>query len=343
VRVVQAAAHRATDETAAAVAELSRRAEALLRPHVAAGEACALLDFPNHGNVGDSAIWLGTRALLARLGARVAYASDCLTLRADTLRACVGDGPIFLQGGGNLGDLWPAFQRFREEVVEAFPDRRVVILPQAIHFQDAGHLERARRVFGAHPRLTLMVRDRQSLEIARAQLSLDAVLCPDLAFGLGPLRRAGAPVHDVLLLARRDQEAAAERAARQAHAADVRVADWSSDDWMVGTVRFLTRRALRPRLLGRQWRHVTPVYDAFARARLRAGVRLLSRARVVVTDRLHGHVLCVLLGIPHVALDNSYGKVRSLLDTWTGGLPVVSRAESAERAVALARSLAGSA
>jgi hypothetical protein len=44
-----------------------------------------------------------------------------------------------------------------------------------------------------------------------------------------------------------------------------------------------------------------------------------------------------------VALDNSYGKVRSLLDTWTGGLPVVSRAESAERAVALARSLAGSA
>jgi pyruvyl transferase EpsO len=112
---------------------------------------------------------------------------------------------------------------------------------------------------------------------------------------------------------------------------------------MVGTVRFLTRRALRPRLLGRQWRHVTPVYDAFARARLRAGVRLLSRARVVVTDRLHGHVLCVLLGIPHVALDNSYGKVRSLLDTWTGGLPVVSRAESAERAVALARSLAGSA
>jgi pyruvyl transferase EpsO len=337
--VDQATAGREIDDSTTAIAELRSQAESLLRTLVRPGEPCALLDFPNHGNVGDSAIWLGTRALLERVGARVAYASDCLTLSAPRLRASVGEGPIFLQGGGNLGDLWPQFQRFREHVIESFPDARIILLPQAIHFEHRDNLDRARRIIGSHPRLTLLVRDRQSLEIARSGLSVDAILCPDMVFGLGPLPRVSAPRHDVLLLARRDKEAAGDRAAAHVSGAQVHIADWGEDDRVVGAVRFVTRRALRPRLLGSLWRHVTPVYDAFAGARLRAGIRLLSSGRVVVTDRLHGHLLCLLLGIRHVVLDNSYGKVRSTLDTWTGHLPLVSRGDSPERALALARAL----
>jgi exopolysaccharide biosynthesis predicted pyruvyltransferase EpsI len=322
-----------------AVLKLRKQAEDVLRSVVGPGESCALLDFPNHGNVGDSAIWLGTRALLQRVGMRVAYASDWLSLRPAILRKCVGDGPILLQGGGNLGDLWPQFQIFREHVIETFPHQRIVLLPQAIHFEHRDNLERARRVFAGHPRLTVMVRDRQSLEIARAGLSVEPILCPDFAFGLGPLRRVSPPRHDVLLLARGDKEKAGDRAAAHVFGAGTEVADWGEDDLVVGVVRAVTRRALRPRLLGGLWRHVVPVYDALARARLRAGIRLLSRGRVVVTDRLHGHVLCVLLGIPHVVLDNSYGKVRSLLDTWTGQLPLVSQARSPEQAEAQVRAL----
>jgi exopolysaccharide biosynthesis predicted pyruvyltransferase EpsI len=325
------------EETQAAIAALAREAERVLRPLVRPGERCALLDFPNHGNVGDSAIWLGTRALLQRLGARVVYASDFLTLRAPTLRAAVGDGPIFLQGGGNLGDLWPAFQRFREEVIESFPESPIVLLPQSIHFEDRHNLARARQVFRAHDRLTLLVRERQSLELARAQLELPATLCPDLAFGLGPLRRSSAPTEDLVLLARRDRETAGDRAAF--HVSGGRDVDWAHDGLLVDAIRAFARRALRPRLLGDLWRGVLPIYDAFARVRLRAGIRLLSQGRVVVTDRLHGHVLCVLLGIPHVALDNSYGKVSGTIEAWTGRLPVVSVASTPERALELARAL----
>ena len=36
----------------------------------------ALIDFPAHPNVGDSAIWLGERAYLRRRGADVAYTCD---------------------------------------------------------------------------------------------------------------------------------------------------------------------------------------------------------------------------------------------------------------------------
>ncbi|MCG6927123.1 MAG: polysaccharide pyruvyl transferase family protein [Acidobacteria bacterium] len=331
------ARHEAEEAARATVAALRGKAESVLRPLVRPGERCALLDFPNHGNVGDSAIWLGTRALLERLGARVVYASDCFTLRAATLRAAVGDGPIFIQGGGNFGDLWHYFQDFREHIVESFPESRIVQLPQSIHFEDGANLERVRRVFGAHDRLTLLVRERKSLELARTELGLPAVLCPDLAFGLGPLRRSSRPAHDLVVLARGDKETAGDRAA--VHVGSGRVADWGDDDPLLGAVRAVVRRVLRPRLLGGLWGGVLPVYDAFARARLRAGVRLLSRGRVVVTDRLHGHILSVLLGVPHVVLDNSYGKLSHTLDAWTGHLPLVSVAGSPGQALELAHAL----
>jgi len=40
---------------------------------------------------------------------------------------------------------------------------------------------------------------------------------------------------------------------------------------------------------------------------------------VAITDRLHGHILCLLLGIPHVVLPDRYGKLRGFVEAWTSG------------------------
>ena len=52
-------------------------------------------------------------------------------------------------------------------------------------------------------------------------------------------------------------------------------------------------------------------------ARLRAAFKFLSRGKVIISDRLHAHILSVLLGKPNVMLDNSYKKVTSFHNTWT--------------------------
>ena len=39
----------------------------------------------------------------------------------------------------------------------------------------------------------------------------------------------------------------------------------------------------------------------------------------MITDRLHAHILCTLLDHPHIALDNSYGKLKGFIEAWTGG------------------------
>jgi pyruvyl transferase EpsO len=60
---------------------------------------------------------------------------------------------------------------------------------------------------------------------------------------------------------------------------------------------------------------------------------------VVVTDRLHGHILSVLLGIPHVLMDNSYGKNESFYATWTHDLDLVRWAKGGDDPLQLAQSL----
>jgi exopolysaccharide biosynthesis predicted pyruvyltransferase EpsI len=322
------------------ITRLQRQLEAVIRPLLPRGEPVALVGFPNYANVGDSAIWLGTLACLRALGsAAPRYVCDHATYTRERLAAGVGNGTILLHGGGSLGDLWPEHEGLREEVIAAFPANPIIQLPQAIHFQERVALAHARAVFDRHPRLTLLLRDQQSLTIARNEFRAPSVLCPDMAFCLGALPQQATARRRVLWLGRMDQESAA--ASRVPADAGIEPVDWLTEHapllWLAR--RLGSRRLLRVR--GLRWlRTALPwTYDWAARQRLLRGCRLLSGGRVVVTDRLHGHILCVLLGIPHVLLDNSYRKVRSFHETWTRDCELVRWCESGSQALRLADGL----
>ena len=66
---------------------------------------------------------------------------------------------------------------------------------------------------------------------------------------------------------------------------------------------------------------------------------MLQSARVVVTDRLHGHVLSLLLDIPHVVIGDRNGKLRRFIDTWTSSSTLLHWADSADEADRLANGL----
>lgn len=330
------------------IAELNQLLDATLAPLVPAGARVALLDFPNHNNVGDNAIWLGELAYLERRGAEIAYVCDLSSFCADALRARLDDGIILLHGGGSFGSLWPRHQAFRERVVSDFPQHRIVQLPQTVDFTNEPSLERARRVFGAHRDFVALVRDHDSLGVATGRLGLRAVACPDMAFALGALARRP-PAKDILWLARTDHEAASPRPAP--NGGGVEVVDWLrgepgrpwSHGWAAVTVR--SRRAMAT-LMERQpslRRGLTPflgvAFEQLAERRLRRGLRILSRGRVVVTDRLHGHVLSLLLGIPHVLLDNRFGKVTRFHRTFTSTCSLARRASDPEEALEVAREM----
>lgn len=299
------------------------------------GEPIALVDFPNIRNVGDSAIWLGEMAYLSSRGIkRPAYVSTRHDFSPEDLDARVQGGPIFIHGGGNFGDIWEAHQTFREEILQRWPGRPVIQFPQSIHYGSQARADETARIIDKHGNFTLLVRDEESRHFAQKHFDCRVLLCPDMALCIGALQSPVRPSLPVLAMLREDLEKAGSR--DLSRFPDVPAEDWISEPWLPVRVakafgmagQFATFDAMRVRF-GR--------FNAAAHQRFGRGIRQIGRARAIVTDRLHVHILSLLLGRPHAVLDNSYGKIGRFMAAFTGGTDLTHRASSLSDAIEWAR------
>jgi len=305
----------------------------ILAPLMPEDGKLALLDFPDHANVGDSAIWLGEIAYLKQWHQITPrYVSSLQTFSAEAMEQAVGRAPIFLHGGGNFGDLWPRHQVFRELIVQRYPDRPIIQLPQSIHFNEGVNVAKAASVINAHPDFTLLVRDKQSYDIAKEAFTCRVELCPDMAFSLGAQHSRIHSRYPLLLLLRTDYESQTPAPTASQLPPGAVVEDWLEERFSIydrirrrlpppgfNALNYNARRELR--------------YRRLAENRLVRGLRQLSSAQYIITDRLHAHILSILLNIPHVTLDDNYGKIRRFDETWTNGLTLSDAVESLDEAI----------
>jgi exopolysaccharide biosynthesis predicted pyruvyltransferase EpsI/glycosyltransferase involved in cell wall biosynthesis len=339
------------DATAELVLELGEEALGALAVAVDGASRCVLAGYPNHGNPGDHAIWLGAKQMLRKLGVEVVYECDWKTYsRAAVARAVEQGAMIILTGGGNFGDLWPNTQGLRERVLADFPGVRMLQLPQSIQFEHDENRERVRALLAQHGNVELMVRDGDSLDRARRWFEVPVTLVPDLAFGVW-LPPIGDPtVVDIVWIARGDKESRGFEPPPGARG--VERCDWMplpadsdpglagprlspSMDALLARNKAMTRAATRgeefdDKLLSRVWAKLS-------RERLALACSVLRRGRVVVSDRLHVHVLALRMGVPTVVGDNSYGKVRGLYETYTSRAPTARWARTPDDALATAQ------
>lgn len=160
-----------------------------------------------------------------------------------------------------------------------------------------------------------------------------------MAFLLGGLARSERPANSIVALLRTDQEKAFDTTGSFP---DVHVTDWIGSERIL--LKKLTRRLDRmyeasPRSRGILDRMKPSLYNRLATRRLQRGIDILSSGRVVITDRLHAHILCTLLGVKHVVLDNSYNKIGNYRSTWKSGESLAVSASSFEDAVEQARAM----
>jgi pyruvyl transferase EpsO len=315
------------------------------------GRRVALVDYPHSINSGDHAIWLGEKAFLKAAGAEVAYQCHAFDYRPDALAETVGDGLILMHGGGNFGDLYTLYNEFRLRVLADFPANPVIVLPQQATFLDHAYLNRVRRVLA--PRtgpLTLVARDATTQRLFERFFSdlAEIRLAPDMAFALGRQRPLCKPLYDIVWIGRTDGE--------KAHANDAQTVTGLEDDSLTtvrpkgfvdGLAMDFTARHRPGKVLLTDWYSVvtsgTVVQslndmgpDAMSAAYVRRALLLLSMGRLVVTDRLHAHVLCLLLGRPHILMNNLLGKNWNFYETWTRGTPLCRLAPDAAAAWKLA-------
>lgn len=301
-----------------AIEATARHLETVIAPLCEEGGSYALLDFPDHPNVGDSAIFLGELVLLRRLfGRNPSFVSSVSMFEKGFGRNMHPAGTIFISGGGNLGDLWTAHQRYRESVMMKYRNVKTIQLSQSIHFNDRENLQRFSRIVGMHEDFTLLVRDRKSYSIACKNFDCVVLMCPDAAYGLGRLEKSCSPELPVLSLIRTDKESTGEDISKILEYGPVE--DWLDDGRRVKSLADrLIRRAmcmtgeagnfLMPRLLNQ--------FIRMAEQRVARGINILSKAEFVISNRLHVHIMSSLLGLPHAALDNNYGKISDFIDSW---------------------------
>lgn len=324
----------------ALISRLSEQINGKLARHVDSAAPLAILDFPDIRNCGDSAIWLGEIAWLWRqFGKQPSYVCRRADFAPENLRAAVPEGPIFIHGGGNFGDIWIGCQNFREQVIETFPDRTIIQFPQSIHYSSMERADQTARIIEKHSDFILYVRDAASLEFAQRKFQCEVHLCPDMAFCIGPLANRPTSI-SVLAMLREDREKARNN--------DWHWSEIPKEDWITER-RHQRYRVKLAKLKGmlmagasspshRQFRKL----DAAAHQRFERGIRQISRAKSIVTDRLHVHICCTLLGLPHAVLDNSYGKISGHMDAfYPEGTEFIYRATTLQDAVDWARAAAG--
>lgn len=300
-----------------AITRLQHEIDQILTPLVPA-KKCALIDFPHHPNVGDSAIWVGEQIFLSRLNVKPVYVCSTKNRDWNAMERSIGpEGTILIHGGGNFGNVWPEHQQLREEALDRFPDHPVLQLPQTVHFSDPNEADRTAAKISKHGKFTLAVRDHKSLAFARERFSCNVVLCPDMAFCIGPVEVAAPSDQRILLLMRSDKEKKEHSPAdAMEQSPDLFRTDWLTENYTETRLRALGR-FVADTLRGQDAAtYRGGYYNALARERLRRGLRQLASFRYIVSDRLHVHILSTLLGRHHALLDNNYGKLSSFTAAW---------------------------
>ena len=289
-----------------------------------------------HWNLGDSFIVLGELLFIAKMQRNVVLCRGpeshglgeyCNPYQQKSRLA------VFT-AGGNWGDLWPDVHEWRIEQISKMlsSGAHIFQMPQSLHYDSQSKSFEDARILkimasGAPGSVVLSWRQFDSYRTAlRLYPTITNLLIPDIAFAIGPLDVAThtCPTTskvDFLFLLREDKESVlggdravvramlpAIFASRGAVNRTFAVVDWwDSTDCINGYTNSAAER------LSALTRTNVSITKEFA-ARLTSGSSLLARGRVVVTDRLHASILSLLLHLPHVNLDQSYGKIRRTRD-----------------------------
>jgi pyruvyl transferase EpsO len=294
-----------------------------------------LYDIPNHRNIGDQLIYQGELDFLSRLPHKCLSSCSVSYNFLPTPKTDL----ILLHGGGNFGDIYPLHQNFREKIIRNNLDKEIILFPNSVQFRSQDALAKTAAVFNAHPRLTICARDAFSFELLKKYFfNCKVIALPDMAFcsNYAPTTKPSKPL---AIIQRTDVELQEEDLILPE--GDFEVIDWltfqdSLDEKLHLYYYSLNRRISEfvLRLLNRN-----SIYGLFPLRKqkefINIGIKQLSQYEFVISTRLHGHILALLLGIPSIMVDNNYGKNKRYFKSWLPEMPNSHFASSVSEALEL--------
>ncbi|MGR5322124.1 polysaccharide pyruvyl transferase family protein [Vibrio sp. DNB22_19_1] len=275
------------------------------------GVSVSYIDIPSHYNTGDLLIYLGTECFFSKYNIDVQYRAIQSSINKSSIAKT---DVIIVHGGGNFGDLYLKHHRVRERFLLEFAHKKIIFMPQSIHFKDEANIEETRVFFSKLKDVMLYVRDDESYAVGK-KLTDNVELLPDMAHSLHPLIETceivdiNSKKKKVLNLKRVDCESVElDRNITK------RSFDWedlcSSPDFIFNRLIQESKRLpfFREQIL-RLW-------TGQINYNVTSAINYVSNFDLVYTDRLHGFLISYLLGKEVVLLDNSYGKIARYYNRW---------------------------
>ena len=309
-----------THKTKALVNGLKAKLAELLDSNLAAFNSCLLLDLPGHENKGDPAITVGELNTLSDINMPIKYFSTEYSGKDqyEPVKAHLDpmETVVLAQGGGNIG-AWAVCDNYRSKALQVFTEFKYFILSQSVYFFDQRHLAKTKEQYRTHGHVSILLRDQHSFDYTQKNLDpVTPILAPDMAFGMGAVFKYFPPALDVIWINRGDKERSMVSKPKFPGHVKYIVADWLRFGSPSGDCR---------------------IDNSYMKTH--NGFLFLQRAKVVVTDRLHGYILATLLDIPTVMIDNKLKKLTNLRNTWTAGKDNAVVATNTEDAVKKALAL----
>lgn len=266
-----------------------------------------LLGTPLHGNLGDHAIAISERQYFEEILPEHAVEEINMPMLVHCkkiLKHCFKNNDLLvISGGGWLGNQWYHNEVIVEYILNNFSDNKIIILPQTLYFyknkEFAKQICKARKAF-QNTNYLLFLRDRGSCNQADEFFKSKYLYAPDMALRLNldipTLKRSG------ILVCFRDDK---ERCMNQEERSDI--IDKLSSEF--GEIKYTT----------------TVVSDVNPDNRVFSVYKKLleiSRAQILITDRLHAMIFAAITCTPCIAFDNSSKKVSGVYD-WIKNLKYI--------------------
>lgn len=272
---------------------------------------------PTHGNLGDQAIVYGQYKIFDDLG----YGNSIVEIKKyDYIRMkeflpdiIDRDDIIIIDGGGNIGTLWLEEEKKMRDIITRFSDNSVFIFPQTAFFDESDEgeceLEKSISVYNKHTDLVVFCRDDLTYKLFQEKFAnVKSFYTPDMVLYLQPNIKSKER-KKVFLCLRGDKEK--NRNNEFADNLKIIINNLDMEYEITTTVENIcisknNRKA-----------HLIKKWNEFA------------KAKVVITDRLHGMIFCAITGTPCIAIDNLSHKVKNGY-LWIESLPYIYFAHNEE-------------
>lgn len=257
-----------------------------------------IIGTPDHGNMGDQAIWYATQKLLKNYfpAANVVDVdmSDFETDIEGIAHLIQKQDILILQGGGNFGNYYMDDEMIRRSVISQFRNNRIIMFPQTVYFSEDAEgkeeLERSVCIYNKNKNLVLIARDAESFECLKANFTNDMYMLPDVVLSLNAINmekeRKG-----VLICLRSDKESVMNHqnvdeieSFLKDRISEIRYTDTQMDNYCKENRELLLKQKIKE----------------------------FQSAELVITDRLHGMIFAAITGTPCIAFDNFNAKVKKV-------------------------------